>query len=315
VTGRIVALSGGIGGAKLALGLLHAVPPGRLTVIANTGDDFEHLGLLICPDLDTLLYTLGGLSDEERGWGRAGESWACMGALASLGGPTWFGLGDSDLATHLLRTQRVRAGERLTAIMQGFADRLGIVARLLPMSDDPVHTRVRTEEGWMDFQSWFVGRRAEPAVSALDFVGATTARPSPEVMAALQDPDLDAVVICPSNPFISIGPMLAMPWFRAALQSCRAPVIAVSPIIAGQAVKGPTARMLASFGMPVTAEAVARHYGNLISGYVLDGADSVAAASLAPLDVRATRTLMLSLADRIALARAVLALAREIGRR
>ena len=167
----------------------------------------------------------------------------------------------------------------------------------------------------MDFQPWFVGRRAEPAVSALDFAGAATATPSPDVLSALQDPGLDAVVICPSNPFISIGPMLAMPWFRAALESCRAPVIAVSPIIAGQAVKGPTARMLAGFGMPVTAEAVARHYGSLISGYVLDDADSAAAASLAPLEVRATRTLMVSLADRIALARAVLALAREIGRR
>jgi LPPG:FO 2-phospho-L-lactate transferase len=305
-----VALSGGIGGAKLALGLLHVLAPGELTVVANTGDDFEHLGLTICPDLDTLLYTLGGRADVERGWGRAGESWACMGAIAELGGPGWFNLGDQDIATHLLRTQRLRAGERLTTIMQDFAARFRIGAALLPMSDDPVRTRVQTPEGWMAFQPWFVGRRAEPAVGALDFAGAEAARPSPEVLAALEQ--AEAVVFCPSNPFISIGPMLAMPWLRAALEGCRAPVIAVSPIIAGQAVKGPTARMLAGFGMEVTAAAVARHYGALLSGYVLDEAD---AATALPLRTIATRTLMVTLEDRIALARRVLDLAAAIGPR
>jgi LPPG:FO 2-phospho-L-lactate transferase len=311
---KVVALSGGIGGAKLALGLAHLLGPGELTVVANTGDDFEHLGLLVCPDADTLLYTLGGRADAGRGWGRAGESWGFMAALDELGGPAWFNLGDRDLATHVLRTARLRAGARLTEVMADFAARFGITARLLPMSDDPVRTRVRTAEGWMDFQPWFVGRRAEPEVTALDFAGASTARPSPEVLAALADAELGAVVICPSNPFISIGPMLAMPWLRDALEHCRAPVIAVSPIIAGEAVKGPTARMMASFGMAVSAEAVARHYGALLSGYVVDSADAAAAPSLAPLPVRATRTLMTSLDDRVALAREVLAMAREIRR-
>ncbi len=312
---KVVALSGGIGGAKLALGLLHALEPGRLTVIANTGDDVEHLGLLVCPDLDTLLYTLSGRADAERGWGRAGESWACMDALRELGGPDWFLLGDRDLATHLVRTARLREGARLTEVMQDLAARLGLGAALLPMTDDPVRTRVRTAEGWMEFQPWFVGRRAEPAVTALDFAGAAAARPSPEVLAALADPELGAVVICPSNPFISIGPMLAMPWLRAAIEACRAPVIAVSPIIAGQAVKGPTARMLAGFGLDVSAAAVARHYAALLSGYLLDERDAGSAAALAPLPVRAAPTLMVALEDRIALARAVLAFAAALGPR
>lgn len=302
---KVVALSGGIGGAKLALGLAHLLGPGRLVVIANTGDDFEHLGLLVCPDLDTLLYTLAGRADAERGWGRAGETWACMAALAELGGPDWFRLGDRDLATHLIRTARLRQGARLTDVMQELAARLGTGSALLPMCDDPVRTRVLTAEGWMDFQPWFVGLRAEPAVTELDFAGAAEARPSPEVLAALGDRDLGAVVLCPSNPFISIGPMLAMPWLRAALEACRAPLIAVSPIIAGQAVKGPTARMLAGFGLAVSAEAVARHYGALLSGYVLDVRDAASAAALAPLPVRAAPTLMVTLADRIALAREV----------
>jgi LPPG:FO 2-phospho-L-lactate transferase len=314
VSGRVVALSGGIGGAKLALGLQHALPPGALTVVANTGDDFEHLGLTICPDLDTLLYTLSGRDDAERGWGRAGESWACMEALRELGGPGWFNLGDRDLATHLIRTQRLRAGEALSAVMADLAARCGIATRLLPMSDDPVRTRVRTEEGWMDFQPWFVGRQAQPAVTGLAFEGAATARPQPQVLDALADPGLRAVVICPSNPFISIGPLLAMPWLAAALRDCRAPVLAVSPIIAGSAVKGPTARMLAGFGMEVSAAAVARHYGALLRGYVLDSADAEAAQLLAPLPVRAAPTLMRSLDDRIALARVVLDFSAKLGK-
>jgi LPPG:FO 2-phospho-L-lactate transferase len=306
VNGRVVALSGGIGGAKLALGLQHVLPSGRLTVVANTGDDFEHLGLTICPDLDTLLYTLSARGDAERGWGRAGESWSCMEAVAELGGETWFRLGDRDMATHLLRTHRLRAGESLSAIMAEFAVRLGVTARLLPMSDDPVRTRVRTAEGWLDFQAWFVGRQAAPAVEELAFVGAATARRQPEVLAALADPDLVAVVICPSNPFISIGPLLAMPWLSEALRTCRAPVVAVSPIIAGQAIKGPTARMLAGFGHAVSAAGVAKHYGALLDGYVVDRADAAAAGELGPLPVCAAPTLMRTLDDRIALARRTL---------
>jgi LPPG:FO 2-phospho-L-lactate transferase len=311
----VVALSGGIGGSKLAVGLQHVLPPGMLTVIANTGDDFEHLGLTICPDLDTLLYTLSGRDDAERGWGRGGESWACMAALAELGGPSWFRLGDKDIATHLLRTERLRAGERLTDVMADLTARSGIPTRLLPMADDPVRTRVLTAEGWMDFQPWFVGRQAQPEVSALDFVGADTAGAQPEVLAALADPGLTAVVVCPSNPFISIRPLLAMPWLAAAMRNCRAPVVAVSPIIAGQAVKGPTARMLASLGHEVDAAAVARLYGAMLDGYVVDEADAQLAPQLAPLPVCAVPTLMRTLEDRIALARAVMDFAAHLGKR
>lgn len=310
---RVVALSGGIGGAKLALGLQHVLPPGALTVIANTGDDLEHLGLTICPDLDTLLYTLSGRDDAERGWGRTQESWHCMEALGELGGETWFRLGDRDLATHLLRSMRLRAGEKLAAVMADFCTRLGIASRLLPMSNDPVRTRVRTDAGWIDFQPWFVGQQAMPAVHELVFAGAATARPQPDVLAALDEASL--VVICPSNPFISIGPLLAMPWLDAALRACRAPVIAVSPIIAGQAVKGPTARMLAGFGHAVSATGVARHYGALLDGYVVDVQDADAAAELAPLPVTAAPSFMRTLDDRIALARHTLDFAAALAKR
>lgn len=313
MTGPVVALSGGIGGAKLALGLQHVLAPGALTVIANTGDDFTHLGLAICPDLDTLLYTLSGRDDAERGWGRAAESWHCLEAIAELGGETWFRLGDRDLATHLLRTQRLAAGESLAAVTAAFRARLGIPSRLLPMSDDPVRTRLLTATGWLDFQPWFVGRQALPAVQALDFVGAAAARPQPEVLAALAEAAL--IVICPSNPFISIGPMLAMPWFAAALRAATAPVVAVSPIVAGRALKGPTARMLAGFGHAVGAVAVARHYGALLDGYVLDSEDAAEAGALAPLPVLAAPSIMRTLEDRIAMARHTLQFGLALRRR
>jgi LPPG:FO 2-phospho-L-lactate transferase len=256
--GPIVALSGGIGGAKLALGLSRVLEPGRLTVVANTGDDFEHLGLAISPDIDTLLYTLGGLADTDQGWGRRDETWTFMNALGALGGPTWFRLGDGDLATHVERTRRLAAGEALSSIVDDFRVRLGIGARIVPMSDDPVRTRLRTAEGWIDFQDYFVGRRCEPAVSAVAFEGVERARPHAQVLAELRDPQLRAVVICPSNPLISIDPVLAVPGLRAALAACRAPVVAVSPIIGGQAVKGPTAKMLRELGEVPDAMATAR---------------------------------------------------------
>jgi LPPG:FO 2-phospho-L-lactate transferase len=313
VTGRVVALSGGIGGAKLALGLQHVLPPGALTVVANTGDDFEHIGLAICPDIDTLLYTLSGRDDAERGWGRAGETWQCMAAIGELGGDTWFRLGDRDLATHLLRTMRLGADESLARITADLASRLGIPGAVLPMSDDPVRTRVRTDAGWLDFQPWFVGQQAVPAVHELAFAGADTARPQPMVLAALAE--TSAVILCPSNPFISIGPMLAMPWLAAALRACPAPVVAVSPIIAGEAVKGPTARMLAGFGHAVSAAGVARHYGALLDGYVVDVRDADAVADLAPLPVRTAPTLMRTLDNRIALARRTLDFAATLVKR
>ena len=307
----VLALSGGVGGAKLALGLYRILPPDTLTVIANTGDDFEHLGLRISPDLDTLIYTLSGQDNPELGWGRRGETWSFMAALEALGGETWFRLGDGDLATHVERTRRLAAGESLSGTIDDFRRRLGIAARLLPMSDDPVRTRLRTAEGWLDFQDYFVRLRCEPAISELTFVGAETARPHPDFLAALAEPLLRAVVVCPSNPFISIDPILAVPGVRAALRDCRAPVVAVSPIIGGKAVKGPTAKMMAELGLPVDAAAVAHHYRDILDLYVADKAD---AASVSGLDVPVVlaRTLMQSLADREALARTVIAAAERV---
>lgn len=306
VSGFVLALSGGIGGAKLALGLYRVLPPGALTVVANTGDDFEHLGLSISPDLDTLLYTLAGLDNPDTGWGRHGETWTFMAALEALGGKTWFQLGDGDLATHVERTRRLRTGERLSAITDDFRRRLGISARLLPMSDDPVRTRVLTEEGWIDFQDYFVRLHCTPAVREIAFAGAASARPHPDFLAALGDDKLRMVVICPSNPLISIDPILSLPGVRDALRSCRSPVVAVSPLIGGKAVKGPTAKMMAEFGLPVGAASVARHYGDLLDHYVIDEADAGAVTGL-DLPVTATRALMQTLADREALARVVLA--------
>ncbi|HJS84352.1 MAG TPA: 2-phospho-L-lactate transferase [Acetobacteraceae bacterium] len=303
----IVALSGGIGGAKLALGLARALPLEQLVVVANVGDDFEHLGLAISPDIDTLTYTLAGLDNPELGWGRRDETWSFMETLAALGGETWFRLGDRDLALHVERTRRLRAGETLSAVTEDFARRLGVGPRILPATDDPVRTRLRTERGWMDFQPWFVGLRAEPPVTALAFAGAEQARPLPAVLDTVAR--AEAVVICPSNPFISIEPMLALPGLRAALAAARAPVIAVSPIIGGRAVKGPTARMMAALGMDVSARAVAERYGDLLDLFVADEEDAGTLDGLACRVVLAP-TLMRSLGDKIALARVVLNAAR-----
>jgi LPPG:FO 2-phospho-L-lactate transferase len=309
----VVALSGGIGGAKLALGLARVMPAADLLVVANTGDDFEHLGLAISPDLDTLMYTLAGLDDPQRGWGRRDETWSFMAALAAIGGETWFRLGDRDLAVHVERTRRLAAGESLSAITANFCRRLGVAAQVVPMSDGRVRTRLRTDEGWLDFQDYFVRRRCEPRVREIDYRGAAQARPQPRLIAALADPRLRAVVICPSNPFVSIEPMLAIAGMREAIAGCRAPVVAVSPIIGGRAVKGPTAKMMAELGMAVSATAVAQRYADLIDGYVLDHADAGAAAALG-IAVTAARTLMRTLADREALARDVLAAADALAR-
>jgi LPPG:FO 2-phospho-L-lactate transferase len=303
--GPVLALSGGVGGAKLALGLYRVLPPDTLTVVANTGDDFEHLGLSISPDLDTLLYTLSGEANPELGWGRRGETWTFMAALEKLGGETWFRLGDGDLATHVERIRRLAAGESLSAIMDDFRRRLGIAARLLPMSDDRVRTRLETDQGWLDFQHYFVRLRCEPIVRRLEFAGSGTARPNPDFLATFGDPNLRAVVICPSNPFISIDPILAMPGIRQALYDCRAPVIAVSPIIGGKAVKGPTAKMMEELGLPVDTASIARHYRDFIDIYIADETDRDAVAGL-DLPVVLAPTLMVTMEDREELARRVL---------
>jgi LPPG:FO 2-phospho-L-lactate transferase len=311
---RVVALSGGIGGAKLALGLYRTLPPDCLMVVCNTGDDFEHLGLSISPDLDTVMYTLAGVANAETGWGRAGETWSFMAVLERLGGETWFRLGDADLATHVERTRRLAAGESLSAISNDFCRHLGVRARLVPMCDQPVRTLVHTEEGILPFQRYFVERQCAPSVRGFEFRGASAASPPPALCAALEEGGFEAVVICPSNPFISIDPILAVPGIRAALRACGAPVIAVSPIIGGRAVKGPTAKMMVELGVPTSARAVAEHYGDLIDGFVLDQADADQAAAI-DLPCLAARTLMVSEDDKRALAAEVLAFARRLGTR
>ena len=306
--GHVLALSGGVGGAKLALGLARILPPGKLTVVANTGDDFEHLGLRISPDLDTLTYALAGLDDRERGWGRAEETWTFMRALTSLGGENWFQLGDADLALHVERTWRLRTGFTLTEVTDHIRRTLGIASRLLPMSDDPVSTRVETDEGWLDFQDYFVRRRCEPVVRKVAFVGAERARAHTEMLAMLRDPALRAVVLCPSNPFVSIEPILAIMGVREMLRDCPVPVVAVSPIIGGKAVKGPTAKMFAELGLEPSARAVAERYRDFLDAYVVDEAD----AGMTPPEgvaIVPEKTLMLSLEDRDRVARAVLAAA------
>ena len=279
--------------------------PEMFEIVAGVGDDFEHLGLAISPDIDTLLYTLAGLDNPQLGWGRRDETWTFMAALERLGGETWFNLGDGDVATHVERTRRLGAGESLSEITDDFRRRLGISVRLLPMSNDRVRTRLRTVEGWLDFQDYFVRQHCAPVVREIAFAGADVARPQPDFLAALADENLRAVVICPSNPFISIDPILGLPGVCEALRACAAPVIAVSPIIGGKAVKGPTAKMMAELGLIVDAAAVARHYGDILDLYIADEADTEEIHGLG-VPVIFARTLMLSLEDREALARVVL---------
>ena len=310
----IIALSGGVGGAKLALGLARVLPPEELVVVVNTGDDFEHLGLSISPDIDTVTYTLAGLANRELGWGRHDETWSFMETMEALGGETWFRLGDRDVALHVERTRRLNRGETLSSVTADFCRRLGITSRVVPMSDDPVRTRLRTGEGWLDFQEYFVHRRCEPVVHELLFQGAGAARAHPEFLAALTDPSLRAIVICPSNPFISVEPILAIPGVRKAMIASPAPIIAVSPIIAGQAVKGPTAKMMRELGLDPSAGTVAHRYHDLLDGYVIDHADMSEVVSI---DARVTlaQTLMRTMEDREALARTVLEAAAVLRRR
>jgi LPPG:FO 2-phospho-L-lactate transferase len=301
----VVALSGGIGGAKLALGLSRILPADNLLVVANVGDDFEHLGLHISPDVDTLMYTLAGLDNTKLGWGRQDETWSFMETLTALGGEDWFRLGDRDLAVHVERTRRLRQGETLSSITADFCRRLGVGPRVLPATDDPVRTRLRTDEGWLDFQDYFVRLQCRPVVRELAFEGAENARPHPDLLAVLRDERLRAVIICPSNPFISIEPILAVTGMRQALSACAAPVIAVSPIIGGHAVKGPTAKMMGELGIKPSAAGVAKRYGDLLDGYVMDIGDAKEVGNVAS-RVTLAPTLMTNLAEREELGRVVL---------
>jgi LPPG:FO 2-phospho-L-lactate transferase len=307
----VVALSGGIGGAKLALGLSLVLDPADLVVVANTGDDFQHLGLSVSPDIDTVMYTLAGINNPVTGWGRRDETWRFMEALEQLGGETWFRLGDTDLATNMERTRRLAGGDTLSDITEDFCRRLDVRCRVLPMSDGIVRTRVKTDRGWLDFQDYFVRYQCAPVVEGFLFTGVESAAPSPGFLAALRDPALRAVVICPSNPFISVDPILSLRGVRDALQTSAAPVVAVSPIIGGQAVKGPTAKMMCELGLSVTAATVGELYTDFLDGYIVDDRDA-SGLNLPGVAIRATKTLMQTLDDRKQLATAVLGLADEL---
>jgi LPPG:FO 2-phospho-L-lactate transferase len=285
-------------------------------VVANTGDDFVHLGLHVAPDLDTVMYNLAGLANPTTGWGRAEETWSFLDALERLGGETWFRLGDRDLAVHVERTRRLASGETLSEVTAALCARLGVVPRVAPMTDDPVRTVVGTRRGELQFQHYFVRDRCEPEVTGFRFDGALTARPSSALAGALADPRLESIVVCPSNPFVSVDPILALPGVEAALRAARAPVIAVSPIIAGAALKGPAAKMMHELRLPVTAVEVARHYARrgLLDGFVLDRQDEALRGQVEALGVAVlvTDTVMVSLEDRERLASEVIALARAL---
>ena len=313
---KVLAVSGGVGGAKLALGLANVLPKEALVIVANTGDDFSHLGLSISPDLDTVMYTLAGLSNRELGWGLAGETWHFMEALKRLQGESWFQLGDRDLATHLLRTQWLAEGKTLSEVTALLCQRLGIEHNVLPMTDDPVATMVNTRDEQLAFQHYFVRDRCKPVVTGFEFRGMTAASPAPGFAAALQDPALRQVIICPSNPFVSVDPVLKLPGVEdmLALRRGDAPVVAVSPIVGGQAIKGPAAKMMAELGMPTSSLAVARHYEGRIDALVLDRADEEDAPAIEALGMATlvTDTIMVTLADRVRLAEETMALAEQL---
>ncbi|TNE57847.1 MAG: 2-phospho-L-lactate transferase [Alphaproteobacteria bacterium] len=314
MTGKVIALSGGVGGAKLALGLSKILAPDELTIIANTGDDFEHLGLHISPDIDTLIYTLASLANPAQGWGLKDESWHFMEALKAADGETWFQLGDKDLVTHVLRTKAMREGKTLTEITYDLCLRYGVSHKILPMSDDPVRTRVITAEGPLDFQHYFVRERCAPKTTGFEFTGIKEAELNPAIEQALTDTDLSAIIICPSNPFVSVDPILMTGNMRALIKASGAPVIAISPIVGGQALKGPAAKMMQELGLPTNVSGIADHYEGLIDGLIIDETDraSLQALQARPFKVLVTNTIMNSLEDRIALAAATLSFAKSV---
>lgn len=309
MTDRIVVLTGGVGGAKLVLGLSHVVAPQSLTAIVNTGDDFRHLGLWVSPDIDTLLYTLSGRANQKQGWGREGESWNFMAALRSLGGEDWFQLGDGDLALHVIRSMRLAQGTPLAAIVRDFARAWDIPCEILPMSNSTVSTQVVTQGDVLDFQHYFVARRCEPVVKRVHFEGANAARPCEGVVEAISSPDTRAILIAPSNPYLSIDPILAVPGIAEAIRSAPAPVVAVTPIVKGAAIKGPTAKIMQELGVAVTPAAIAAHYGDLLDGILVDERDARVAL---PIATAYSDTLMTTLDDRKRVARAALALAQSL---
>jgi LPPG:FO 2-phospho-L-lactate transferase len=310
---RIVALAGGVGGAKLADGLSRRLDE-LLTVIVNTGDDFDHLGFHISPDLDTVMYTLAGIANSTLGWGLEGESWSFMDQIAKLGGPDWFRLGDRDLATHAIRTDRLRAGESLSDVTETLCRLLGVRSRVLPMSDDPVRTLVHSRDKMLGFQEYFVKLRCAVPVSRIQYEGISSARINPRVL-GIEKPT--AVVICPSNPYLSIDPILGCPGSFEWLVGLAVPIIAVSPIVAGSAIKGPAAKIMGELGIDPSVVAIGEHYRDLIDGLVIDIADAALAGKIEAMgiSVYVAQTVMKSDADRLHLADECLTFARTLGAR
>ena len=312
----IVALAGGVGGAKLAVGLAAVLPPAELTIVVNTGDDFEHLGFTVCPDLDTVLYTLAGENNPKLGWGRAGETWNFMNEVKRLGGQDWFQLGDRDLALHVLRREALARGASLSTVMRDLAACFGVEHTMLPMSETPVRTVVKTKSGELAFQDYFVRLRCKPRVTGFRFAGAKAAR-VPDALARVLRERVDAVVICPSNPFVSIAPIVSVPAIKAWLKARTFPVIAVSPISGGAAVKGPAAKMMRELGIKPNALEIARHYernyGNAVDHWVIDQQDAKLTSVIERMGKRVlvTDTLMTSRRKSAILARQVLGFARK----
>ncbi|MCZ6855604.1 MAG: 2-phospho-L-lactate transferase [Gammaproteobacteria bacterium] len=303
IEGRYLIITGGVGGAKLALGLAHCLKPIETLFAVNTGDDFEHLGLSISPDLDTLVYTLADMNNKEVGWGRVDESWQFMDALEQLGGPTWFKLGDRDLALHTTRSRMLAEGATLSEATSHICTAFGIPHRVVPMSDDPVRTTVHTDDGELSFQHYFVRDRCKPVVTGFEFKGIEAAVVQPEILACLENSR--GVIICPSNPFVSVDPILNLPGMRNALSQSPAPVVAVSPIVGGTAIKGPTAKMMRELNIPVAAEQVADHYRGVIDGFILDEQDLSLHETL-DMPTYVAQTVMVTLQDRVDLGRTVL---------
>ena len=297
-----LALAGGVGGAKLALGLSKVLPPSQLTIVVNTGDDEVFHGLHISPDVDTVMYTLAGLSNPETGWGITGETFQALGRLKEYGADAWFNLGDKDLATHIRRTDLLRQGCSLSEVTQSLRSALGVEHPIVPMSDDPVRTMLSTDLGELPMQTWFVKHRCEPAVSEIRFAGAENAQPAPEFERALSESD--ALVFCPSNPFVSVAPILAVPGVRDAIEGFNGLRLAVSPIVGGQAIKGPAAKMMGELGIESSCVGVAMQYRGLCDVFVLDDVDGDRAGDIEALGMRAavTNTMMITDADKVRLA-------------
>ncbi|MDP6437845.1 MAG: 2-phospho-L-lactate transferase [Gammaproteobacteria bacterium] len=308
-------LSGGVGGAKLALGLDETLTRGQLSVIANTGDDFEHLGLKICPDIDTLIYTLAGIADPETGWGLNNESWQFMESLEKLGGETWFRLGDRDLATHLRRKELLETGRTLTEVTAELCRAMGVEASILPMSDDPVSTRIHTKEGALPFQEYFVRLQTEPVATGFDYAGSETARATADVLATLKHDSLAAIFIAPSNPWLSIDPILSLGDIKSTIIDTRVPVVAVSPIVAGKALKGPTAKLMEETGLDPSVTSIAGHYSELVDGLIIDEQDASLQDEIEDMGLRVgiTRTVMNSHQDKVSLAEFAIEFAALLG--